>query len=139
MTIIRNFQAEERIASQASFFSVLAIFISCLGLFALASFVAEQRTKEIGIRKVLGASIYNLWMLLSRDFALLVMIACFIAIPISASVLRDWLNTFEVKTELYWWIFAVGGLGGFVITLITVSFQAVKAAMANPVKSLRME
>ncbi len=135
----KKFIAEERIASQASFFSILAIFISCLGLFALASFVAEQRTKEIGIRKVLGASILSLWKLLSKDFAVLVIIACLIAIPISSSVLNDWLDTFEVQTELSWWIFAAGGLGAFLITLITVSFQAIKAAMANPVKSLRSE
>lgn len=135
----KKFIAEERIGRQTTFFSILAILISCLGLFGLASYIAEQRTKEIGIRKVLGASTLNLWKLLSKDFALLVLISCFIAIPISRYVLNEWLNTYEVRTELYWWIFAAGGLGAFVVTIITVSFQAIKAAIANPVKSLRSE
>lgn len=134
-----KFEAEQRISSLAQFFSILAVFISCLGLFGLASYVAEQRTKEIGIRKVLGASVITLWKLLSKDFALLVLLACFISIPLSYSVLDGWLSGYAVRTELYWWIFAVGALGGLLITIITVSFQALKAAIANPVKSLRTE
>ncbi len=135
----KKFEAEQRIGRLASFFSILAILISCLGLFGLASYVAEQRTKEIGIRKILGASVANLWKLLSKDFALLVFISCFIAIPISYSVLNGWLEGYEVKTKLYWWVFAIGGLGALTVTLITVSFQALKAATANPVNSLRSE
>lgn len=134
-----KFEAELRIGSLARFFTLLAIFISCLGLFGLSSFVAEQRTKEIGIRKVLGASVMNLWKLLSKDFILLVIIACFIAIPIAYYVLKGWLDGYQVKTQLYWWIFVMAGFGGLAVTLITVSFQAIKAAVANPVKSLRSE
>jgi putative ABC transport system permease protein len=135
----KKFIAEERIGRQASFFSILAILISCLGLFGLASYIAEQRTKEIGIRKVLGASILNIWRLLSKEFALLVLISCIIAIPIARIVLNNWLDTYEIRTQLYWWIFALAGFGAFLITLITVSFQAIKAAITNPVKSLRSE
>ncbi len=135
----RKFEAELRIGQLAKFFTLLAILISCLGLFGLSSFVAEQKTKEIGIRKVLGASLFNLWQLLSKDFALLIILSCLIAIPVSYSVLQGWLNGYEVRTELYWWVFALAGLGGLVVTLITVSFQALKAAIANPVKSLRSE
>lgn len=134
-----KFEAEQRISSLAQFFSILAVFISCLGLFGLASYVAEQRTKEIGIRKVLGASVITLWKLLSKDFAMLVLLACIISIPISYSVLDGWLSGYAVRTDLYWWIFAAGALGGLLITVITVSFQALKAAIANPVKSLRTE
>lgn len=134
-----KFVAEERIGRQATFFSVLAILISSLGLFGLASYMAEQRTKEIGIRKVLGASIGSIWTLLSKDFVHLLVIACFISIPIAYSVLNNWLDTYEVRTQLYWWIFAVAGFGALLIALITVSFQALKAAISNPVKSLRSE
>lgn len=134
-----KFEAEQRISSLAQFFSILAVFISCLGLFGLASYMAEQRAKEIGIRKVLGASVITLWKLLSKDFAMLVLLACVISIPISYSVLDGWLAGYAVKTELYWWIFAAGALGGLLITVITVSFQAIKTAVANPVKSLRTE
>lgn len=134
-----KFEAEERIGDLAGFFTLLAILISCLGLFGLASFMAEQRTKEIGIRKVLGASITSLWALLSKEFALLVLISCFISIPLAYSVLDGWLNTYQVRTELYWWVFALAGLGAFAVTIITVSFQAIKASVANPVKSLRSE
>lgn len=134
-----KFESEQRISSLARFFSILAVLISCLGLFGLASYMAEQRSKEIGIRKVLGASVVTLWKLLSKDFALLVLLACVISIPISYSVLDGWLAGYAIRTELYWWIFAVGALGGLLITVITVSFQALKVAIANPVKSLRME
>ncbi|HVX27265.1 MAG TPA: FtsX-like permease family protein, partial [Parafilimonas sp.] len=123
----------------ATFFTILAIFISCLGLFGLASFVAEQRKKEIGVRKVLGASTYNLWQMLSREFALLVIISCFIAIPLAWYYLNGWLKQYDYRTTISVWIFVVSGLGALLITLITVSFQAIKAALANPVKSLRTE
>jgi len=134
-----KFKDELRIGTLAGFFTVLAILISCLGLFGLASFVAEQRIKEIGVRKVLGATVFNLWGLLSREFILLVSVSFLIAIPIAWRVLAQWLQQFAYRTEVSWWIFAVAGMGALVITLLTVSYQAVKAAMTNPVKSLRSE
>jgi len=135
----KKFADEQRIGKLATFFTILAIFISCLGLFGLASFVAEQRKKEIGVRKVLGASIYDVWQMLSKEFALLVIISCFIAIPIAWYYLNNWLKHYEYRTSLSAWIFIASGIGALVITLITVSFQSIKAAMANPVKSLRTE
>ncbi|MBD2702347.1 ABC transporter permease [Spirosoma sp. BT702] len=135
----KKFAAEERIGRLASFFAILTIFISCLGIFGLASFVAEQRTKEIGVRKVLGASVFNLWSLLSRDFIILVLIACFVASPIAYYYLNNWLQHYEYRTEIAWWIFAASGIGALAITLLTVSFQSIKAALVNPVKSLRSE
>jgi ABC-type antimicrobial peptide transport system permease subunit len=135
----KKFADEQRVGNLATFFTVLAIFISCLGLFGLASFVAEQRKKEIGVRKVLGASVYNLWQMLSKEFALLVIISCFIAIPLAWYYLNGWLNQYEYRTTISFWIFIVSGFGALIITLITVSFQAIKAALSNPVKSLRTE
>ena len=135
----KKFSDEERIGNLATFFTILAIFISCLGLFGLASFVAEQRKKEIGVRKVLGASIYNLWGMLSKEFALLVSISCFIAIPLAWYYLNNWLQRYDYRTTISFWIFIASGVGALAITLITVSFQAIKAALANPVKSLRTE
>jgi len=135
----RKFSDEERIGNLATFFTILAIFISCLGLFGLASFVAEQRKKEIGVRKVLGASTYNLWRMLSKEFALLVFISCLIAIPLAWYYLNDWLKHYEYRTTISFWIFIASAVGALAITLITVSFQAIKAALANPVKSLRTE
>ena len=134
-----KFAAEERISKLAVFFAVLAIFISCLGLFGLASFVAEQRTKEIGVRKVLGASLFDLWRLLSKEFALLVIISLFIAAPLAYYFMHGWLQNYQYRAELSWWIFAAAGAGALVITMLTVSFQAVKTALMNPVKSLRSE
>ena len=134
-----KFAAEERIGKLSSVFAVLAILISCLGLFGLASFVAEQRTKEIGIRKVVGASVFNLWKMLSKDFVVLVVISCLIAIPIAYYFLAEWLKRYEYRTEISWWIFAVTSLAALVITLLTVSYQAVKAALMKPVNSLRSE
>jgi ABC-type antimicrobial peptide transport system permease subunit len=117
----------------------LAIFISCLGLFGLASFVAEQRTREIGVRKVLGASVLTLWGLLSKDFAKLVVLSMFIAMPLAWWGMHEWLQGYVYRTALSWWIFAAAGAGILVITLLTVSFQSLKAALMNPVKSLRAE
>ncbi len=134
-----KFASEEHIGTLTSFFAFLAIFISCLGLFGLASFVAEQRTREIGIRKVLGASVFNVWRLLSKDFVLLVFISLLIATPLSYYFMHNWLQNYEYRTVLSWWIFAIAGLGALAVTLLTVSFQAIKAAIANPVKSLRTE
>ncbi|MEO6328928.1 MAG: FtsX-like permease family protein [Ginsengibacter sp.] len=134
-----KFTAEQRVGKLAAVFATLAIFISCLGLFGLASFVAEKRTREIGIRKVLGATIYNLWTMLSKDFILLVFIACSISIPLAYYFLNQWLQKYEYRTNISWWVFAVAIAGALVITLFTVSFQAIKAAVANPVRSLRAE
>ena len=135
----KKFAAEERIGKLASFFAILAIFISCLGLFGLASFVAEQRTKEIGIRKVLGASVANLWQMLSMDFVSLVIISCIISTPIGYFVLHDWLQKYQYHTEISPWIFLGAGIGALSITLITVSYQTVRAALLDPVRSLRSE
>lgn len=135
----KKFGNEQRIGKLSTFFAMLAIFISCLGLFGLTSFVAEQRVKEIGIRKVLGASIPNIWKLLSKDFIILVIISCWIAIPLSFYYMSSWLEKYDYRAKLSWWVFAAAGVGALVITLLTVSFQAIKAAMKNPVKSLRTE
>jgi len=135
----KKFNDEERISKLASFFAILAVVISCLGLFGLTSFVAEQRKKEIGVRKVLGASMFNVWNLLSKDFVTLVIISFFIAVPLSYYFMHNWLQNYHYRTGLSWWIFVTAGVGAFLITLITVSFQAIKAAVANPVKSLRTE
>ena len=134
-----KFAAEERTSRLVGFFAVLAILISCLGLFGLATFVAEQRTKEIGVRKVLGASVFNVWRLLSKEFAFLVIISLFIAAPIAYYFMHDWLQNYQYRAELSWWIFVAAGAGALIITLLTVSFQAIKAAIANPIKSLRTE
>lgn len=135
----KKFANEERISSLATFFASLAIFISCLGLFGLASFVAEKRTKEIGVRKVLGASVFIIWRLLSKDFVLLVLISLVISIPVAYYAMSNWLQNYNYRTDISWWIFAATGLGAVLITLVTVSFQAIKAALANPVRSLRSE
>ena len=135
----RKFGNEKRIGELATFFAILAVFISCLGLFGLASFVAEQRTKEIGIRKVLGASVSNLWRMLSQDFVLLVIISSFLAVPLAYYFISDWLKQFEYRTELSWWVFIISVLGAIIITLLTVSYQAIKASLMNPVNSLRTE
>ena len=134
-----KFAAEQRIGNLATFFAILALFISCLGLFGLASFVAEQRTKEIGVRKVLGATVFNLWKMLSKDFVVLVIISCLIAIPISSYFLDQWLQKYAYHTLISGWVFALAGLGALLITLLTVSYQAIRAAGMNPVKSLRTE
>jgi len=134
-----KFSTEDRIGKLASVFSILAIVISCLGLFGLASFVAEQRTKEIGVRKVLGASVANLWLMLSKEFVILVILACLIAIPLSYYLLYNGIKQYEYKTEIGWWIFAASAVGALIITLLTVSYQSIKTALTNPVKSLRSE
>jgi ABC-type antimicrobial peptide transport system permease subunit len=134
-----KFRAEERIGKLSSYFAILAIFISCLGLFGMASFVAEQRTKEIGIRKVLGASVGNLWRLLSTEFFVLVLVSCVIAAPIAWYYLNNWLTNYDYRIEIRWQVFLLAAFVALIITLLTVSFQAIKAAIANPVKSLRTE
>jgi ABC-type antimicrobial peptide transport system permease subunit len=135
----RKFGNEERIGKLAGFFAFLAVLICCLGIFGLASFTAEQRTKEIGIRKVLGASVSKLWQMLSKDFVVVVLLSCLLATPISYYFLHHWLLKYEYRTDIAWWVFALTGLGALLITLLTVSYQAIKAAIANPIKSLRTE
>jgi len=134
-----KFRAEERIGKLARIFAILAIFISCLGLLGLSAYVAEQRTKEIGIRKVLGATVLNLWALQSKSFLTLVIISCLLATPLAWYFLQNWLTKYEYHIELQWWFFALAGGLAVVITLFTVSFQAIKAALNNPVESLRNE
>lgn len=134
-----KFLAEERVGKLATLFSVLAILISCLGLFGLAAFTVERRTKEIGIRKVLGATMASLWQMLSREFIVLVLVACFIAVPLGYYFMNTWLQQFVYRMPLRWEVFAISCAGGILITIVTVSFQAVKAALANPVESLRSE
>jgi len=135
----KKFSSEERIGKLASSFALLAIFISCLGLFGMASFMAEQRTKEIGVRKVLGATVFNLWQLLSKDFVVLIIMALLIATPISYYFMHQWLQGYQYRTVISWWIFAITAVGALIITLLTVSYQSIKAALANPVKSLKTE
>jgi ABC-type antimicrobial peptide transport system permease subunit len=134
-----KFSNEVRIGQLASVFATLAIVISCLGLFGMASFVAEQRTKEMGIRKVLGASMVDLWQMLSKDFVVLVLISCLIAIPASFYFMNGWLQRYEYRTEISAWIFVTASVGALLTTLLIVSFQTFKAAITNPVKSLRSE
>ena len=135
----KKFQSEERVGKLASFFAILAIAISCLGLFGLSSFVAAQRTKEIGVRKVLGASVLGVWNLLSKDFITLVFISFLIAAPVAWYLMNNWLQSYNYRITISWEIFLLSGLIAIVITLITVSFQSIKAAIANPAKSLRTE
>lgn len=132
-----KFNLEMLVGKLAGVFAGLAIFISCLGLFGLAAYVAEQRTKEIGIRKVLGASIAQVWLLLSRDFILLVMISCIIAAPVALYFLNDWLQKYQYRVTIGPGVFVLSAVTALLITLITISFQAIKAALTNPVKSLR--
>lgn len=135
----KKFGNEERIGKLAGFFALLAIFISCLGLFGMASYMAERRTKEIGVRKVMGASVLNIWQMLSKDFLTLVFISLLIAIPLSVYFMDNWLQNYHYRSALSWWIFVIAGLGILFITLLTVSFQSVKAALMDPVKSLKAE
>ncbi|MCU7550102.1 ABC transporter permease [Chitinophagaceae bacterium LB-8] len=134
-----KFNLEVLVGKLAAIFAGLAIFISCLGLFGLAAYTAEQRTKEIGIRKVLGASMLQVWILLSKDFITLVLISSLIASPVALYYLQNWLQQYEYRINISPWIFVLAALVAIVITLITISFQAIKAALANPVKSLRTE
>jgi putative ABC transport system permease protein len=134
-----KFNLEKQVGKLAGIFAVLAVFISCLGLFGLAAFMAERRTKEIGIRKVLGASLVNLWTLLSKEFVMLVLIGCVIASPIAFLLMNDWLQSYDYRISIKWWVFVVAAIVALVIALLTVSTQAVKAAVSNPVTSLRSE
>jgi putative ABC transport system permease protein len=133
------YRGEQRVGKIAFTLALLAIIIACLGLFGLATFMAEQRTKEIGIRKVLGASVQGLIRLLSVDFLKLVLISFVFAAPLAWFIMNKWLQDFAFRINITWWIFVVAGMLAFIIALLTVSFQAIKAALANPVKSLRTE
>jgi hypothetical protein len=134
-----KFRSEERVGTLALIFSSLAILISCSGLFGLSSFVAEQRTKEIGIRKVMGASVLNVWKLLSVEFVALVVFSCAAAIPLSYYFMNNWLLQYDYHINVNWYVFVLAAAGALIITLLTVSFQTVKAAIANPAKSLNAE
>jgi putative ABC transport system permease protein len=135
----RMYQSENQMASILLVFTALALFIGCLGLFALATFTAEQRTKEIGIRKVLGASVMGITALLSKDFLKLVGIALVIGSPVAWYFMNQWLGDFAYRIDIEWWIFALVGVSAILIAIATVSFQAIRAALMNPVKSLRSE
>lgn len=137
--ITKNYKSEQTVGKLSKYFAFLAIFISCLGLFGLATFTAEQRIKEIGIRKVLGADVGNLVGMLSKDFILLVAISTLIAFPLSYYYLNDWLAKYPYREGMHWWYFGVAGALALLIALFTVSFQTIRAAVANPVKSLRSE
>ena len=135
----RQYRSEERFGNLFLNFSILAIFISCLGLLGLASYSTMQRTKEIGIRKVMGASVRGIINLLSKEFLTLVVISFFIAMPVAWYFMHSWLQDFAYRTTISWWVFLLAGVIAILIAVFTVSFQAIKAAIANPVKSLRTE
>jgi putative ABC transport system permease protein len=138
-TIDDYYKTEKRIGTLFSYATILAIFIACLGLFGLTSFMAERRTKEIGIRKALGASIAGIVQLLSREFGRWVLLANIIALPIGGYLMHQWLENFAYRINIEWWIYAAAGGSALLIALITVSFQAIKAALTNPVEALRYE
>ncbi len=132
-----TFQSEQKTATILGIFSGLTIFVACLGLFGLAIFTAEQRTKEIGIRKVLGASVSQIVKLLSRQFIKPVIIANLIAWPVSWMLMNKWLNDYAYRTDISWWIFVVVAVIGVALTIFTISFQSIRSAIANPVDSLK--
>jgi putative ABC transport system permease protein len=138
-TYARQYKSEMNFKSVFFYITFIAIFIACLGLFGLSSFIMEQKTKEIGIRKVLGASVTGIVSLLSKDFVILIIIATLIAFPIAWWAMNKWLQDFVYRININWWIFIAAGVMALLIAMITVSFQAVKAAIANPIKSLRTE
>ena len=135
----KKFATENQVGKLAGLFAALAIFISCLGLFGLASYIAERRTKEIGIRKVMGASVLTLWRMLSKNFVVLVVISCLVATPVAYYFMENWLQKYDYRTEISLWIFLAVATGVLVITLLTVSYQTIKAALMNPVNSLKTE
>ena len=137
--LVAQYSKEQKLQQLFTFFSALAILLACLGLFGLTAFTAEQRTKEIGIRKVLGATVQNITALLSKELVTLVCIAVIIASPIALLVMNKWLQDYAYRINISWWMFAITAAILLFITLITVSYQTIKAAIANPVKSLRTE
>jgi putative ABC transport system permease protein len=137
--IKQQYRAEERFSAIFLYFSILSLLIACLGLYGLVSYTAWQKTKEIGIRKVFGATANSIAAMLSKDFLKLVLLACFIATPAALYIMNKWLQIFAYRVSISWWMFASAGLLVLFIALVTVSFQAIKAALANPIKSLRTE
>jgi ABC-type antimicrobial peptide transport system permease subunit len=135
----KKFNDEKRIATLASLFAGLTIFISCLGLFALATYMAESRIKEIGVRKVLGASVLSITTLLSKDFLALVLVSILIATPIAWWAMHTWLQDFNYRISIQWWVFIMAGASAILIAIATVSYNSIRAAMSNPTKSLRSE
>lgn len=135
----RQYRNEQVVGTLAGYFAFLAILISCLGLFGLAAFTAEQRTKEIGVRKVLGASVTGIVRLLSKDFLKLVVMAIVLASPVAWYVMKQWLQGFAYQIDIEWWMFVLAGAISIAIAILTISFQSVRAAMMNPVRSLRSE
>lgn len=133
------YRSEIRLGKVMNLFASIAIILACLGLFGLSSYTTQQRTKEIGIRKILGASVVNIWGLLSKEFVLLVLLSLVIAIPIAYYFMHNWLQNYQYRTPISWWIFVVSSAGAVLVTLATVSFQAIKSAYGNPVKNLRTE
>ena len=133
------YTTEQRTGNIFIVFAILAILIACLGLFGLVTYAAEQRTKEIGIRKVLGASIPGIVTMIAKDFLRLVFIASVLAFPIAWWAMHKWLQDFAYRVNISWWVFVIAGVTAVAIAIITVSFQAIRAAIANPVKSLRTE
>jgi putative ABC transport system permease protein len=138
-TIDKQYQNEQKMQGTFYVFAGLSLFIACLGLFGLSTFVVKRKVKEIGVRKVLGASVTGIVQLLSKDFLKLVAVALLVASPIAWYFMNNWLNDFAYRITIDWWIFVVAGIIALLIALVTVSFQSIKAALANPVKSLRTE
>ena len=138
-SIANFYESEQNISTLLKWATGLAIFISCMGLLGLAIFTTISRTKEIGVRKVLGASVAGIVSLLSRDFVLLVLLAFVIAAPIAWIAMKKWLENFAYRTDMSYWVFALSGIGMVLIALVTLSFQTIRSAKANPVKSLRAE
>jgi putative ABC transport system permease protein len=133
------YRSEEKLSQIFSLFSMLALFIAAMGLFGLALFMVEQRTKEIGVRKVLGASVGSIFLLISKEFAYLVLIANVVAWPAAYFLMQKWLQNFAYRVNMEPWLFMLSGVMALLIALLTISYQAVKAAMADPVDSLRYE
>ena len=138
-TLDKAYGSEQRIGMIALLFALLSVFVSCLGLFGLAAYMTERRTKEIGVRKVLGASVAGITGLLAKDFLKSVLIAVVIASPIASYLMQQWLSDFAWHIDIHWWVFALAGLVAVVIAGLTVSVQSIKAALADPVKSLKSE
>ena len=135
----QQYDSETRVSALSKYFAGLAIIISCLGLFGLAAFTAQKRRKEIGVRKVVGASVVNITTMLSKDFLWLTLISLVIALPVSWWLMSSWLQSFAYRISITPYVFIMAGVSVILITLFTISFQSIKAAMANPVKSLRTE
>jgi ABC-type antimicrobial peptide transport system permease subunit len=135
----QKFESEELISKLSRIFASLAIFISCLGLFALAAYATERRTKEIGVRKVLGATIFGITSLLTKDFLKLVALSWILSFPVAWWLMNDWLQDYQYRISIRWWILPAAGSMAVLIALIAISFHSVKAAVANPVSSLRNE